>query len=293
MRPLYHEIDHLFEVYTLHLHKYLECIYVTEGTMSLFIGKKRIEMKPHDLAIIFPDTLHQFYVDEQVCSSGIYLLGTPAQAGSFAGILQKYNPRRPVIPGERIHPDIPYALNTLLCSESDPYYFDLQQAYFQILLARAFPICDLEEKTEQESLDLVERAVSYISEHFTEPISLTGMARELCTSPYVLSRFFSGTLKTSFNQYLNEIRLDYASHLLHATDKSVTDILMDSGFSSQTTFNRAFRNSYHMTPREYRRQSQNKSDELRKQLSEVREPPGTVAGLQNDVPWKVTKGRFL
>lgn len=297
MRPLYHEIDSQLDVYTkrnntfpLHLHKYLECIYVTEGTMRLGVGAEWYEVKPHDFAVIFPDMLHQFFVDDNVVSHGVYVLGAPAQSGSFASILQKYYPRTPVISGDRIHPDVTYALETLLRSGKDPYYFDLQQAYFQILLARVLPVCDLAEKTELEGYELAGQAVSYISRHFMEQVSLTGMARELGTSPYVLSRLFSGMMKTNFNQYLNEIRLDYATYLLYTTKKPITDILMDSGFNSQTTFNRVFREKYHMSPREYRQRCQAGSGQHPEKPEYL---PGTVSGAQKELPWKVTRGRFL
>ena len=56
----------------------------------------------------------------------------------------------------------------------------------------------------------------------------------------------------NFNQFLNEQRLNYVTVHLECTDESITDICMDAGFESQRTFNRAFRERYRMTPREYR-----------------------------------------
>lgn len=304
MQPFYHVIDSPMEVYTkrnntfpLHLHKYLECFYVTEGTMRLEVGGTWFDVKPHDFAVVFPDMLHQFYVDDQVVSHGIYVLGATALAGSFADILQKYYPRTPVIESGKVHPDILHGLNTLLQSEGDPYYQDLRQAYFQILLARILPVCDLAEKGEQMGADLAGQAVAYLSGHFKEQVSLSGMARHLGVSPYVLSRVFSGVLKTSFNQYLNELRLDYACYLLQATERPVTDIFLDAGFNSQTTFNRVFREKYLLSPREYRKQSQNQSDLLRRGISGaaalVKGGAKAEAGTQEGLPWKVTKGRFL
>ncbi|MDO5539560.1 MAG: AraC family transcriptional regulator [Eubacteriales bacterium] len=299
MRPLYHEINSQLEIFTKkntalppHLHKYLECIYITEGKLQLGIGSDWIEMNPNDLAIIFPDMIHEFRVDESMLSQAIYILEAPALTGPFAGILQKYYPRTPVIRRNLVHPDIPHALNALLGSEEDPYCFDLRQAYLQILLARALPVCELTEKREMEFSDLAWQAVSYISQYFKEDVSLAGMARKFGVSPYVLSRIFSGILHTNFNQYLNEIRLDYASHLLRTTDKSVTNIFIDSGFSSQTTFNRAFKTKYHISPRDYRRQNQC-TGQLQTPVSSAGYPEKTGTGLQTDSSWNLAKGRFL
>lgn len=50
----------------------------------------------------------------------------------------------------------------------------------------------------------------------------------------------------NFNQYLNEIRLEYACTLLLYTNQTITDIYMNAGFESQRTFNRVFLEEYHM-----------------------------------------------
>lgn len=83
-------------------------------------------------------------------------------------------------------------------------------------------------------------------------VSLDRMARDLGVSKFTLSRVFSGTFHRNFNQFLNEQRLNYVTVHLECTDESITDICMDAGFESQRTFNRAFRERYRMTPREYR-----------------------------------------
>ena len=78
------------------------------------------------------------------------------------------------------------------------------------------------------------------------------MAADLGFSPYTLSRVFSGTFHKNFNQYLNEVRLEYACSLLLYTNQTITDVFMNAGFESQRTFNRVFNEQFHMSPREYR-----------------------------------------
>ena len=53
--------------------------------------------------------------------------------------------------------------------------------------------------------------------------------------------------------YLNETRLGYATQRLENTDDTITEICMDSGFESQRTFNRVFKERYKVTPSEYRK----------------------------------------
>ena len=103
-----------------------------------------------------------------------------------------------------------------------------------------------------ESDDIIYRTVSYIAKNFKEEVSLDIMARDLGVSKYVLSRIFSSTFHTNFNQYLNEHRLNYVITLLEYTDMPITDICLEAGFQSQRTFNRAFQEKYRKTPREYK-----------------------------------------
>lgn len=85
-----------------------------------------------------------------------------------------------------------------------------------------------------------------------EAISLTRMAKDLGYSPYSLSRVFSSTFHTNFNQYLNELRLGRAIDLLENTSETVTEIAWNSGFTSLRTFNRVFKDRFRLSPKEYR-----------------------------------------
>lgn len=100
--------------------------------------------------------------------------------------------------------------------------------------------------------DIVYRVVAYLATHFKENVSLKEMARELGYSQYLLSRVFSGVFHTNFNQYVNRLRLDCAIGLLERTNQTITDIWINAGFESQRTFQRVFKNRYHLSPREYR-----------------------------------------
>lgn len=111
-------------------------------------------------------------------------------------------------------------------------------------------------KSKIGSDDIIYRTVSYISANFNKSISLDGMAHDLGVSKFSLSRLFSKTFHSSFNQYVNEARLGYACQRIETTDDTLTEISMDSGFGSLRTFNRVFKEKYRLTPSEYRNKLQ-------------------------------------
>jgi AraC-like DNA-binding protein len=57
---------------------------------------------------------------------------------------------------------------------------------------------------------------------------------------------------TSFERLLNETRAHIAEHLLRDTDRSLTEIAFDLGFSDPSAFTRAARRWFNMPPRVYR-----------------------------------------
>ena len=77
---------------------------------------------------------------------------------------------------------------------------------------------------------------------------------ELCgTSPRTLHRRL-GESGVTYQELLDEVRLDRAKHLLEASDHSVKEVAFDLGYSGSNNFIRAFRRQMGLSPTAYRRQ---------------------------------------
>lgn len=253
-----------------HIHTALEIVYITKGTQEVGVGQELYHMEEGDVAVIFPELIHHYQVfDSGKCRSR-YLLATPAMSGAYLKTLQQYAPKNPIIKKEDVHPDVVYAFQSLYKDESTgESAHAIHQAFLQIVMTRLMPCLELVDRESMESDDLIFRTVSYIAGHFTEEMSLTKMAEDLYVSPFALSRIFSGTFHTNFNQYLNNTRLQYVTYLLKYTDQTVTEAMENAGFESQRTFNRVFKEVYHVSPREYRKRA--KEELLQENISEGKE----------------------
>lgn len=235
-----------------HLHRAMELVYVTEGTLELGMGRELYHMEEGDLGIMFPDLLHHYQVFSKQCSRACYILAEPSVCGAYAEQLFRCCPENPVIPKKAVSEDAVHAVERLMkMQEREPV---VEQAYIQILLAKSVPYLKLTERGKQGEGDLVDELVIYMAAHFREELSLSKAAFDLGVSKYALSRVFSGTFHSSFNRYLNELRLSYACELLVYTNRSVTDIGMEAGFESLRTFHRVFRERCRCTPGMYRRE---------------------------------------
>ena len=94
-----------------------------------------------------------------------------------------------------------------------------------------------------QSNDILRKIISYVNEHYTEKLSLEEVANQVGFSREYFCRFL---------RYLNEVRISHAGRILMNTDKSISEVMQESGFTNQTIFNRLFKEIYGMTPRQAR-----------------------------------------
>ena len=104
----------------------------------------------------------------------------------------------------------------------------------------------------QGVINRLETVFNYVDDHYDEPISVTDMAK-LCNMSYsYFSRFFKKTMNRNFSDYVNLVRVTKAEHLIATTDKSITDIAFEVGFSTTSYFIDQFKKFKHMTPKKFR-----------------------------------------
>ena len=93
---------------------------------------------------------------------------------------------------------------------------------------------------------------TYVQSNYKKQISLGDLARKLYLSNAYLSKYIKKHFGLSFLEYLNNIRLFHAVDDLLYTEKKIIRVALDNGFPSTASFNRAFKDSYNITPSEYR-----------------------------------------
>lgn len=99
---------------------------------------------------------------------------------------------------------------------------------------------------------LVERDKIYL-----DPLlSLDRLAKRLQVPSHYLSQYLNRELKKSFNEWLNEHRIEAFKRLAQdpkAQDKTIQTLMYEVGFNSKSTFHSAFKKRTGMTPTQYRK----------------------------------------
>ena len=234
-----------------HLHPELELFWLQSGSLRIDTGTHSFSLEAGEFAFFFPNAVHGYQSDG---GRFVMAIGAPSLLGDLLPTLRHYRPARPILHVSELHPDITYAMYRLC--EEQPDAREVRRALLHLILARILGAVELTPVGEPKAMDLTTRLIEYLSQHFRQPLTLDTVARELGVSRCHLSHVFSQRLGSSFTDYVSFLRLSDAQELLSGTDRSVSEICLDCGFTSQRTFNRAFQKFYFTTPRQFRVQCQ-------------------------------------
>jgi AraC family transcriptional regulator len=126
------------------------------------------------------------------------------------------------------------------------------------------------------------RVLDYIQSHLAEPMGLATLAAVACFSPYHFHRLFHGWMGETIHDFIFRLRVERAAtQLVYNPRKSITEIALDCGFSSSSTFARAFKTFHGVSASEWR---QNRK--IRKTDRKACEAGNTITKAD----WEVTGG---
>ena len=131
----------------------------------------------------------------------------------------------------------------------------------------------------------VDRVIQYIEANLSNNISLTEVAKVSHFSAYHFHRIFSAIMGETVNDYIVRRRLEKAVNLLiFQTELSVTQVALDSGFSSSANFSKAVKLHFGFSPSEIRNPDKIKDSKIGKIYSKY----GKVFSPSDLYPTRIT-----
>ena len=105
-----------------------------------------------------------------------------------------------------------------------------------------------------EQVAVVRRIHDDMLQHPDNRITIEELARKYLMNATTLKEVFKEVYGESLAAHMKEHRLEKAAEMLLRTDESISDIAAAVGYDSSSRFSSAFRERYHMLPKEYRKQ---------------------------------------
>jgi AraC-like DNA-binding protein len=252
----------------LHWHDELELIYVKKGQGIITVDFKVYDVKAPSLLLILPRQLHSieqkgtFSIEyENIIFHPSLLLSRQTDVTATDFLL-------PLIDGQITVPTLftpvyPYYTDVIApidaCDEigkTRPQGYELfiksQLYYFFFILNNRCRNLTAP-KSNYKALEKMKLVLKYIENHYMEKITIAEIAATVDFSESHFMRYFKETMGISFVGYLKDYRLTMAARLLTSSDSSVLDIAAEVGFDNLSYFNRAFKEKYRMTPRQFRK----------------------------------------
>lgn len=243
--------------YLPHFHEELELAVVRSGEVCVASESGRLEAKKDDICIFMPGEIHS-YISSGDNSLYIMKLNCKNSQEKIDFSLLRILPNV-------IQPHVP--LNSLLRKELEAAAKEINAkktgyAYMSNSIANKM-LCDIlrsgmieqvnaaYRKKHVFSLSLLADVNEYIEQHYMEKIYLSDAAAHCNLSQYYFSHLFKEITQKTFYDFLTAFRLEKSLGLLLYSDKKITAIAYECGFSNVRSFNRAFKKAFDQTPSDY------------------------------------------
>lgn len=120
----------------------------------------------------------------------------------------------------------------------------------------------------QERINTV---IDYINENLDQSLSLNELAAKAHFSPFYFHRIFVAVIGEPVNSYTNRIRIEKSARLLRFSEKSISDIAFECGFSSASTLSRSFKKYFNLPPSKFRKTGNIENSKICKELHPMQE----------------------
>lgn len=246
----------------VHHHDFYEVYFLISGDVAYWVEGRVIRLEPGDLLFINPMELHRPITDPEkpLCERFVlwinkeYLESLSTQQVSLGSCFDTALPNHShlIRPASAERAVLTARMGELV---RESYGKDFgsslsAQGIFLQLMVQLNRLARRGDGQEGEQLSpLVERAMQHIGDHISETLSLESIAGELFVSKYHLSHAFSREVGVSVYRYIMLRRLMLARQLL-LSGESAGQVCRSCGFSDYTSFYRAFKSEYGISPRE-------------------------------------------
>ena len=111
----------------------------------------------------------------------------------------------------------------------------------------------LENEQELVAPSTIRKIMDEIKEHYTENITLTGLAEKYAISVSYLSELLKEHLQLSFSEYISSKRIQKAKELLADESLSIEQIAEQTGYNDYFYFTKVFKKNTGISPSKYRK----------------------------------------
>jgi AraC-like DNA-binding protein len=265
-----HQVDDVPHFYDkLHQHPEVQLTRIFDGVGKLVVGDYIGRFQPRDIFLLGPDIPHVFR-----CDDDFYVPGGDRRAHMETLFFDVQ-----VVAKHLVHIEEFFGLLDFFKTLNGCYRVDdgdhfirkrilrlrdmdglgrlivglevLQRLRYGHVLHRLNKMGNVKNYSKKEGKRM-EKVMRFLMEESHRPVKLSEVAGVASMNKEAFCRFFKERTRKTLTEFLNEVRITNACHLLGNKDLSISQVAQESGFTNLSYFNRVFKRLNGKTPKEFR-----------------------------------------
>lgn len=225
-------------IYPPHFHSNLEIFIVKEGEYIVNSNNNSYEIKSGEIFIFESFDVHSYESKLTETSDDIVFIIPYKYLGNFNEFLNGKSIENPHI---RNCENIENLIGILKDVDKTQNEYK-KQALVDLFLATLIENLTLSDKKDTTDSYLIRQILEYIENNFQGDCTRESIAQSLGYSKTYVSKVFNSFIKTNISTYVNTLRLNYVEKNM-GKNKTILELIYESGFKSQQTYYRFLKNN--------------------------------------------------
>ena len=255
-----HNRDPYFRTIEFHAHDFLELYLFLDGSVAYYIEDRVYDLCPGDLLIIPPGKMHRPVIANEHAAYERMVLWVDLKYLTALDTPEKDLQKMLETVGEKGHcvslrgDELVYAAtlfsqivalsqnkcpSVLINSANRMYIWSVLEAYSRM------------ESAERGEPEVIPKVIRFLTEHFSEPVTLDDIAARFFISKSYLSRHFKEYTNATVYAYIMALRITHARKMIRDGVPAV-EAGRECGFSDYSTFYKAFKAQTGMSPQQFK-----------------------------------------
>lgn len=262
---LFYYEDRVLPKVDIHTHDYYEFYFFLEGNVQIQVGGEMFAVRYGDMMLIPPGLSHRtviinqdvpyrrfvFWISRDYCNHLLQSSPDYAYIMQYVEIEKRYLFHTDQVAFNAIQSKL---LRLLEEMRSQKFGRDAQISICvnDVILSLNRLAYELNTPQKKNTEYVLYRQLEeYIEEHLEEDLSLEILARKFFVSKYHIAHVFKDNIGMSIHQYITKKRLNLCKEAISG-GMSITDAYHRFGFGDYSSFYRAFKKEFGISPKDYR-----------------------------------------
>lgn len=244
-----------FNMHKPHFHNEYELYFLTSGSRLFYINDKVYPLSGGSLAFVDGETMHRSFSDCNaphtrfvICiKKSILEKRFPQIASAFCG-------GGCFLPDAQTQHIFRFLLGEICreCETENPLRDEALSSLVTKVFIEFYRLCKSSAVAVNSCPPEITDVVSYINAHYSEKFSLSDISVHCGISVSRLTRLFKAATGYTVVEFTNNLRIKKAAELIKSTRLSISEIALQTGFSSFSYFGKLFTGCYGISPLKYR-----------------------------------------